>query len=84
MKHKLIILFLLALALALMLTPMALAATAQARVSPDTPVSGSGHYHLTRVTGQISSGGSYYLTGPASPDLTGDGCCCTYLPCIVR
>jgi hypothetical protein len=31
-----------------------------------------------------ASGGGYRLLGPASPTLRGNGCCCTYLPCVLR
>lgn len=59
-----------------------------------TQLSG-GHYQLTRVTlggtqtgsqplGNFASGGSYHLKASASPQLTGNGCCCTFLPCVIR
>jgi hypothetical protein len=87
MKHKLIFLMLI---LALVLMPIALA---QAKVSagPDTASSppggeilSGGHYHLTDAAWQVSSGGGYYLVGPASTRLAGSGCCCVYLPCVQR
>lgn len=34
--------------------------------------------------GSIAAGGAYRLLGPSAPNLRGSGCCCTYLPCIVR
>jgi hypothetical protein len=54
-----------------------------------------GHYRLTSLSWQVSgasSGGGYRLLpalsgaegGPASPTLRGNGCCCTYLPCVLR
>ncbi len=46
-----------------------------------------GGYYLTSLVWQVSgtaSSGGYRLLGPASPTLTGNGCCCTYLPCVVR
>lgn len=46
-----------------------------------------GRYHLTGATWRVSGtvgGGGYHLQGPASPALTGNGCCCTYLPCVLR
>jgi hypothetical protein len=57
-----------------------------------TTLSG-GRYRLTGVIQQYSkgdawqdsglaSGGGYHLKGPASPQLTGSGCCCMYLPCV--
>jgi len=48
--------------------------------------SGRGYY-LTSLAWHASGtagGGGYRLLGPASPTLTGNGCCCTYLPCVVR
>jgi hypothetical protein len=32
----------------------------------------------------ISLGGEYRLENLSTPLLTGSGCCCTYLPCIIR
>jgi hypothetical protein len=46
-----------------------------------------GSYHLTRLNWQvtgISSAGGYHLQGLHAPALTGNGCCCTYLPCVKR
>jgi hypothetical protein len=46
-----------------------------------------GGYHLTSLAWQVSgeiSGENYRLLGPAVPTLRGNGCCCTYLPCILR
>ena len=48
--------------------------------------SGGGYYMTSlawRANG-TTSGGGYRLLGPASPTLTGNGCCCTYLPCALR
>ena len=68
---------------------------AQSGGGPDPPMwytveqgtaSGRGYYLTSlawRASGTASSGG-YRLLGPASPTLTGNGCCCTYLPCVVR
>lgn len=54
-------------------------------VAPGT-AAGQG-YRLTslgwRVEGTMA-GGVYQLVGPASPALRGSGCCCTYLPCVMR
>jgi hypothetical protein len=45
-------------------------------------------YQLTSPGFEISrtsSGGSYRLVGPASPAVSSDsGCCCAYLPCVLR
>jgi hypothetical protein len=46
-----------------------------------------GRYQLTPVGTQadnVAAGGSYRLLGPSAPILQGSGCCCTYLPCILR
>jgi hypothetical protein len=37
--------------------------------------------HTWKVQG-VSSGGDYRLENLNAPLLTGNGCCCTYLPCI--
>ncbi len=44
-------------------------------------------YRLTGLVWQVqgsAAGGGYLLTVPASPLLRGSGCCCTYLPCVLR
>jgi len=46
-----------------------------------------GRYHLTSVSWHVSgaaSGGGYRLLSPSSPTLRGNGCCCTYMPCVLR
>ena len=46
-----------------------------------------GRYYLTSLAWRASGtagGGGYRLLGPASPTLTGNGCCCTYLPCMLK
>jgi hypothetical protein len=46
-----------------------------------------GHYRLSgqpQVERLLASGSRYHLRALASPQLTGDGCCCAYLPCIRR
>ncbi len=44
-----------------------------------------GDYQLQVYTCPASShGGGYLLIGPASPTLRGNGCCCTYLPWIMK
>ena len=48
--------------------------------------SGAG-YRLTTLDGSIgvsASGGRYRLLTPSSPSLRGSGCCCIYLPCVLR
>ena len=52
------------------------------------PGTGSGgDYQLTGQGTSVSvemSGGAYRLQGGIQPMLRGSGCCCTYLPCILR
>jgi len=46
-----------------------------------------GSYRLTTVEWQVSgaaTGEGYRLVGPMAPGLAGSGCCCTYLPCVMR
>ena len=46
-----------------------------------------GSYQLASFgvqAGSIAAGGDYLLLGPSVPNLRGSGCCCTYLPCILR
>ena len=46
-----------------------------------------GSYQLASFGGQAGStaaGGAYRLQGPSVSTLGGSGCCCTYLPCILR
>jgi hypothetical protein len=47
-----------------------------------------GGYRLTSLSWQVSgaaSGGGYRLLEPAVPaSLVGSGCCCTYLPGVLR
>ena len=49
-------------------------------------ISGGG-YRVTTANWQVSgtaSGGGYRLVGTMAPGLAGSGCCCTYLPCVMR
>jgi hypothetical protein len=52
------------------------------------PATLSGGEYLLESSGwQISgasAGGGYLLERPAAPRLNGNGCCCTYLPCVMR
>jgi hypothetical protein len=68
-----------------------LAGGAQAQSTGQYQVAGGlssgGGYHLTTVEWQVSgsaSGGGYALAAPIQPELRGSGCCCTYLPCVLR
>ncbi len=80
--------------LLLALLCMLLAATgSRAQVGPPGPytvepgIAAGGRYHLVvqswRVTGS-AVGGGYHLQGPAAPRLRGSGCCCLYLPLVLR
>lgn len=67
---------------------------------PEATTLSADRYRLTGVTlryipgdawweSDFASGGGYHLQGlanppAASPRLTGDGCCCMYLPCVQR
>lgn len=64
-------------------------------LSVQAGTSGGGSYHLTSLTlrqsegdaWQVSgtaTGGGYVLAVPYAPTLRGNGCCCTYLPCVLR
>jgi hypothetical protein len=58
---------------------------AQIAVRPGTAV--GGRYQLAGLSWQANSttgGGDYRLTAIFAPSLTGNGCCCTYLPRILR
>jgi hypothetical protein len=61
----------------------------------DPTILSGGHYQLTSVTlrdiqdsasqeSAVASGGGYHLQVLEHPRLTGNGCCCVYLPCILR
>jgi hypothetical protein len=44
-------------------------------------------YQLSSLSWQISgqlSGASYTLSAPSAPSLTGNGCCCNFMPCMLR
>jgi len=59
----------------------------QATVVVEKGEASGGRYHLTSVSWYVSgtaSGGGYRLLSPSSPTLRGNGCCCTYLPCVLR
>ena len=45
-----------------------------------------GLYRLTGLAWQVegaADGGGYRLS-PATPTLRGNGCCCTWIPCVLR
>jgi hypothetical protein len=50
-------------------------------------IAAGGNYQLTGLDQSgttVSSGGGYRLQGGVQPLLTGNGCCCTYVPCLIR
>ena len=77
---------------ALLLSGMALAQSGggskpSALYSVERSTVSGGAYRLTSLARQVSgtaSGGRYRLLSPAAPTLRGSGCCCTYLPCVLR
>jgi hypothetical protein len=49
--------------------------------------SSGGDYRLTNTTvdpAQTSTGGAYRLLGSQAPASSENGCCCVYVPCVVR
>jgi hypothetical protein len=80
-----------------MLLTMALlmASVAFAQTGPNLPgltvapagAASGGRYRLSSLAWQVkgsAAGGGYLLQGPVQPALNGSGCCCTYLPCVLR
>ena len=58
-----------------------------ARYAVAPGIAAGGRYQLVGLSWQVSgtaSGGDYRLLPVAAPQLTGSGCCCTYLPCVSR
>ncbi len=53
-------------------------------LAPAGTVAGGGYQLQVDSRPVSSAGGHYFLLGPASPALNGGGCCCHYLPCIVK
>lgn len=62
-------------------------ALAAPRYQVETGTISGGGYQLTNLgsqAGHVSAGGAYRLLGSAAPELQGSGCCCIYLPCVLR
>ncbi len=54
---------------------------------PGTAVLSGGRYRLVGTRTQvdvIASGGGYRLLAPAAPTSSENGCCCTFLPCVLQ
>jgi hypothetical protein len=86
MKKRIALLMLIALVATLLASSMS-SAQSNRPGAVTTPVASGGRYRLTVTTWRVSGsahGGGYRLQGPARPALTGNGCCCTYLPCVIR
>ncbi|MBN1139379.1 MAG: hypothetical protein JXM73_22570 [Anaerolineae bacterium] len=57
------------------------------RYQVEAGILAGGGYQLTSFGPQadnVSAGGAYLLLGPSAPAGQGSGCCCTYVPCIMR
>jgi hypothetical protein len=84
MKTRIVLLLILTTLLLLSVGAAALSASGY-QVEAGT-IAGGG-YRLTTVSplaDTMAAGGAYRLLGPAVPQLRGSGCCCTYLPCLMR
>jgi ABC-type glycerol-3-phosphate transport system substrate-binding protein len=83
MKKRIALLMLIALVATLLASSVSSAQLNR----PGAVTASGGRYHLTVTTWRVSGsahGGGYLLQGPARPALTGNGCCCTFLPCMIR
>lgn len=50
-------------------------------------ISSGGAYRLASLSwqvGGVAGSESYQLSGQRTPTLRGNGCCCTYLPCVAQ
>lgn len=89
MKTRIVILPALLALLLLVNAPLAWSATRESAQVDVTALDSAfaGDYRLTCVNWRVSgvaSGGGYRLASLSAPTLTGNGCCCTYLPLIRR
>lgn len=78
---------LLLLLLAFVLLSTGAVALSAPRYEVEAGTIAGGGYQLTTLgsqPGNVQVGGAYRLLEPAAPELQGSGCCCTYLPCILR
>lgn len=83
MRHNLVLLLLLA-GLLLWIGTGQVAATVNQAAATTWTAAGGG-YQLTVVTWDtpvVAQGGGYTLFGPDTPVLTGNGCCCLFMPCV--
>ncbi len=88
MKTRIAVLIALIAVLVLGSVALAQAAVHNPIVANDASASRIGDSY--QVTGGVwqarraASGGPYRLLDPAAPALTGNGCCCLFLPCVMR
>jgi hypothetical protein len=78
---------LLVILLAFLLLSTGVGALAAPRYQVETGTISGGGYQLTTFgsqAGNVAAGGAYRLLGPTAPELQGSGCCCVYLPCVLR
>ena len=78
---------LLLIVLAFVLLSTGAGALSAPRYQVETGIVSGGGYQITSSGTQpdsIAAGGAYRLLVPSAPNLQGSGCCCTYLPCILR
>lgn len=84
MKKKIPILIMIALMATLLASSVVSARSNSIGAVPALTAQG-GRYYLSIASWQVSGsmhGAGYTLQGPAGPALTGNGCCCTFLPCV--
>jgi hypothetical protein len=93
MKRKPILMMILPLVVVIVIILVALPAkegisaqTGEEYKFDDAVLSGDG-YQLTTLSWQVSGevrGGGYTLFSPMTTVLRGSGCCCTFLPCVMK
>lgn len=79
MKTKRVLLLIMALILVL--------SVASAQASALISTAAGATYQLRSLTWQVDGaavGGAYRLTSAPGSVSAGSGCCCTYLPCVIR
>lgn len=91
MKPRIVITFTIVVILLMASWALALGRTSQNGTSTSYTVdigsvTGTG-YQLNNLTWQISgviSGKGYFISDPSASAWTESGCCCTYMPCVIR
>ena len=75
------------IAITLLLAALLLSGAAAWGQAASLAQAGGPAYRLTSVTWQARgpvAGGGYWLLPLVQPALTGTGCCCAYLPCVMK